>query len=49
VWQVFGRSEVGFEDMVILDLFYSQNASLGLDLLLLLKTIPVMVLGRGGK
>jgi undecaprenyl-phosphate galactose phosphotransferase len=49
VWQVFGRSEVGFQDMVILDLFYSQNASLGLDILLLLKTIPVMVFGRGGR
>jgi lipopolysaccharide/colanic/teichoic acid biosynthesis glycosyltransferase len=35
--------------MVIFDLFYSQNASLGLDVWLLLKTIPVMVTGRGGK
>jgi exopolysaccharide biosynthesis polyprenyl glycosylphosphotransferase len=49
VWQVFGRSQVGFQDMVILDLFYSQNASFGLDLWLLFKTIPVMLLGRGGK
>ncbi len=49
VWQVVGRSEVGFKDMVVLDLFYSQNASFYLDLWLLLKTIPVMVLGRGGK
>jgi len=49
LWQVFGRSLVGFQDMVILDLFYSQNASLGLDLWLLLKTIPVMVTGKGGK
>jgi undecaprenyl-phosphate galactose phosphotransferase len=49
MWQVLGRSRVGFQDMVILDLFYSQNASFHLDLWLLLKTIPVMVLGRGGK
>jgi undecaprenyl-phosphate galactose phosphotransferase len=49
LWQVFGRSLVGFQDMVIFDLFYSQNASLGLDVWLLLKTIPVMVTGRGGK
>jgi len=49
VWQVFGRSRVGFQDMVILDLYYSQNASFGLDLWLLFKTIPVMVMGRGGK
>jgi undecaprenyl-phosphate galactose phosphotransferase len=49
VWQVFGRSRVGFQDMVILDLYYSQNASFGLDLWLLFKTIPVMAMGRGGK
>ncbi len=49
VWQVFGRSRVGFQDMVILDLYYSQNASFGLDLWLLVKTIPVMLLGKGGK
>jgi exopolysaccharide biosynthesis polyprenyl glycosylphosphotransferase len=49
MWQVVGRSQVGFQDMVILDLFYSQNISFHLDLWLLLKTIPVMVLGKGGK
>ncbi len=49
MWQVLGRSQVGFQDMVILDLFYSQNATFHLDLWLLLKTIPVMVFGKGGK
>jgi undecaprenyl-phosphate galactose phosphotransferase len=49
MWQVLGRSQVGFQDMFILDLFYSQNASFHLDLWLLLKTIPVMVFGKGGK
>ncbi len=48
VWQVSGRSEVGFRDMVVLDLYYIQNASLSMDIKLLLKTIPVMVLGKGG-
>ncbi len=48
VWQVSGRSEVGFRDMVILDLYYIQNASLHMDLRLLLKTIPVMLFGKGG-
>ncbi|MFN0157979.1 MAG: sugar transferase [Bacteroidota bacterium] len=48
VWQVSGRSEVGFRDMVILDLYYIQNASLNLDFKLLLKTIPVMLFGKGG-
>jgi lipopolysaccharide/colanic/teichoic acid biosynthesis glycosyltransferase len=49
VWQVSGRSAVGFDDMVILDLYYIQNTSLFLDLQLIFKTIPVMVFGRGGK
>ncbi|HWP47306.1 MAG TPA: sugar transferase [Candidatus Limnocylindrales bacterium] len=49
VWQVSGRSRVGFEDMVILDLFYIHNAWWLLDLQLILKTIPVMIFGRGGK
>ncbi len=49
MWQVLGRSEVGFHDMVILDLFYSQNISFHLDMWLMLKTIPVMVFAKGGK
>lgn len=49
MWQVSGRSVVGFEDMVILDLHYIQNASLLLDVRVLLKTIPVMLFGTGGK
>jgi len=48
VWQVSGRSEVGFRDMVVLDLYYIQNASLSMDVKLILQTIPVMVLGKGG-
>jgi undecaprenyl-phosphate galactose phosphotransferase len=49
VWQVNGRSEVGFEDMVILDLYYINNASILMDVKLILKTIPVMLFGKGGK
>jgi len=49
VWQVLGRSEVGFRDMVILDLFYVYNISFHLDVWLMLKTIPVMLFGAGGK
>ncbi len=49
VWQVFARSKVGFHDMVILDLYYANVASFPLDLWLILKTIPVMVFGSGGK
>ncbi|MCZ6775315.1 MAG: sugar transferase [Ignavibacteria bacterium] len=49
VWQVLGRSKVGFRDMVILDLFYVHNVSFHLDVLLIFKTIPAMLLGIGGK
>jgi exopolysaccharide biosynthesis polyprenyl glycosylphosphotransferase len=49
VWQVSGRSAVSFEDMVILDFYYIQNVSPLFDLQLILKTIPVMILGKGAK
>jgi lipopolysaccharide/colanic/teichoic acid biosynthesis glycosyltransferase len=49
IWQVTGRSVVGFEDMVILDLHYIQNASMILDLRVMLKTIPVILFGMGAK
>jgi exopolysaccharide biosynthesis polyprenyl glycosylphosphotransferase len=49
LWQVSSRSEVGFDDMVLLDLYYIDNLSPWLDLQLILKTIPVMIFGRGGK
>ncbi len=48
LWQVTARSLVGFEEMVILDLFYAHNSSPGRDLLLIAKTIPAMIRGRGG-
>src|SRR5207247_5276903 len=40
VWQVSGRSEIPFDEMVLMDLWYAENWSLGLDLKILLKTIP---------
>lgn len=47
LWQVSGRSEVPFQDMVRLDLHYIRNWSLGLDLEILLRTIPAVVTSRG--
>jgi exopolysaccharide biosynthesis polyprenyl glycosylphosphotransferase len=49
VWQVSGRSSVSFKDSIILDLYYVNNMSPWLDLKLILKTLPVMILARGGK
>ena len=49
LWQVSGRNEVSFEDWMKLDLTYIDNWSLLLDLKILLKTVPVVLLGRGAK
>lgn len=49
LWQVSSRSEGGFDDMVLLDLYYIDNQSPWLDLQLILKTIPVMMFGRGAR
>ncbi len=48
LWQVTGRSYVTFNDMVLLDLFYIGNWSLSLDAKLMLRTLPVIVFGKGG-
>lgn len=47
LWQVSGRSELTFDEMVMLDIFYIENWSLGLDLRILVRTIPVVILSRG--
>jgi len=47
LWQVSGRSEIGFNDWVRLDLWYVRRQSLVTDLKLLLKT-PAAVLSRRG-
>lgn len=47
LWQVSGRSEVPFHDMVRLDLHYIRSWSLSLDLGILLRTIPAVITNRG--
>lgn len=47
LWQVSGRSRTSFDDMVRLDVRYSQSWSLGLDIKILLAT-PRAVLGGDG-
>jgi exopolysaccharide biosynthesis polyprenyl glycosylphosphotransferase len=47
LWQVSGRSELTFDEMVMLDLFYAENWSLLLDFKILLRTIPTVILGTG--
>jgi lipopolysaccharide/colanic/teichoic acid biosynthesis glycosyltransferase len=45
---VYGRSRVPFKEMVEMDLTYLREQSLLLDLKLILLTVPVMLLARGG-
>ena len=48
LWQISGRNQVGFDEWMRLDLKYIDNWSLLLDLKILIKTIPVVLLGKGG-
>jgi exopolysaccharide biosynthesis polyprenyl glycosylphosphotransferase len=47
LWQVNGRSNIGFNEWVRMDLNYIDTWSLGLDLLILVKTIPAVFKGPG--
>jgi exopolysaccharide biosynthesis polyprenyl glycosylphosphotransferase len=47
LWQVLGRSEVSFEDMILLDLYYIYNSSLDLDLGVLSETVSVVLKKKG--
>ncbi|KPL25499.1 MAG: hypothetical protein AMJ93_00120 [Anaerolineae bacterium SM23_84] len=47
LWQVSGRSELTFDEMVLLDIYYVENWSLLLDLQIALRTIPAWLLGTG--
>jgi len=47
LWQVSGRSDVSYDERVRLDMFYIRNYSIWLDLHLILRTIPVVLSGKG--
>jgi exopolysaccharide biosynthesis polyprenyl glycosylphosphotransferase len=47
LWQISGRSNLGFDDLVRLDFYYLENWSIWMDISILVKTIPAVVLGRG--
>jgi lipopolysaccharide/colanic/teichoic acid biosynthesis glycosyltransferase len=49
LWQISGRGQVTFEEMIRMDLEYVQHQSLWFDFKILLGTIPVVLLGRGAK
>jgi len=47
LWQIQGRSEIPFKEQVRLDLQYIQSQSLRKDFMIMLKTVPAVLLGRG--
>jgi lipopolysaccharide/colanic/teichoic acid biosynthesis glycosyltransferase len=47
LWQVSGRADLDFDDLVRLDFVYLERWSVGLDLLILLKTFPAVIARRG--
>jgi len=47
LWQVSGRSNLSFDDLVRLDFYYLENWSVWLDVSILARTIPAVVARRG--
>jgi lipopolysaccharide/colanic/teichoic acid biosynthesis glycosyltransferase len=47
LWQIRGRSDLPFDEWMRLDVAYVESYSLGLDLRILLLTIPAVISGRG--
>jgi exopolysaccharide biosynthesis polyprenyl glycosylphosphotransferase len=47
LWQVSGRADLDFDDLVRLDFLYLERWSVFLDLAILAKTLPAVIWGRG--
>ena len=48
IWQVYGRSRLPFSEAQFLDFLYTIDSSHSLDFRLIMKTIPVVLFGKGG-
>lgn len=47
LWQVSGRSDLTFDEMVLLDVYYVENWNVGVDIGILLRSIPAVLRARG--
>jgi exopolysaccharide biosynthesis polyprenyl glycosylphosphotransferase len=47
LWQISGRSDLGYDDRVRLDMHYIRNYSIWIDVEILLRTAPAVLQGRG--
>ncbi len=46
-WQIFGRSQLPFDESVFLDIYYAYNRSFLMDLHLIIQTLPNIIFGQG--
>ena len=47
LWQVSGRNDTSYEERVAYDFYYINNWSIWMDIWILCRTVPVVILGRG--
>jgi len=47
LWQVSGRNDISYEERVKMDLYYIENWSLWLDIRILVRTVAIVIKGRG--
>ncbi len=47
LWQVSGRADIGFDEMIALDLDYVRRSSIGMDVWILLRTFQAVLVGKG--
>ena len=47
MWQISGRSDTGYEERITLDTYYIQNWSIWLDIWIIIKTVWVVLIGKG--
>ncbi len=47
MWQISGRSDISYGERVRLDMHYIRNYTIWLDLMILFRTIPAVLAGRG--
>jgi lipopolysaccharide/colanic/teichoic acid biosynthesis glycosyltransferase len=46
-WQIAGRSHIGFQEWMRLDLEYVRKRSLATDLKIMIKTVPAVIARKG--
>ena len=47
MWQVYGRHELNFDKAVLYDIFYIRHMSFIMDMSIILKTVPALIMNKG--